>query len=183
MLWFIRSFCIKARAFFAAFLSAALACAVAIPLFFPLCGAGVRGNIGTSGTSGANGAGNETAGAMIRKEIGGVYTLYSSSSSGAFTKSLRLSEILCVRGEAAVYELTNADGDEAREAALNEILNEFRARVLFTERTENAVSYYCYSSKIGSARAKKIGGNMVNLHAVFRGDEAVIGVPLVFSGY
>lgn len=166
MLCFIRSFCIKARAFFAIFLSAALAGAVAIPLFFPLCGAG-----------------DETAGALVRKENGGVYTLYSSSSSGAFTKSLHLSEILCVRGEAAVYELTNAGDDRAREAALSEILSEFRARVLFTERTENAVSYYCYSSKIGSARAKKIGENMVNLHAVFRGDEAILGVPLVFSGY
>lgn len=166
----IRSFCKKCSAFFALFLSAALACALAIPLIFPLSGAGMQAENGEAATFG-------------RKKNGGIYTLYSASSSGVFTKALKLSDLLHVCGEAAVYGIDGTDENRAREAALNEILKEFAASVRFTEQAEQTVSYYCYSQKIGSARVKNLGGEAINLHVVIRGNEAVIGVPLIFSGY
>lgn len=170
MCGFLRYFCIRLGAFFALFLSLALACALALPLLFPLSGVGARDK-------------NDASATLARKKDGGVYTLYSASSSGVFAKVFDLSELLSVRGEAAAYEITETDEARAHEAALNEILEEFSASVRFKEQTENVTSYYCYSAKIGSARAKNLGGEMINLHVALSQNEAIVGVPLIFCGY
>ena len=173
MCGFLRYVGIRLRAFFALFLSLALACALALPLLFPL-----------SGLSGAGARDENNASATLaRKKNGGVYTLYSASSGGTFTKVFNLSELLSVRGEAAAYEMTGTDEVCAREASLNEILEEFSADVRFKEQVKDVISYYCYSAKIGSARAKNLGGEMINLHVAFRNNEAIVGVPLIFCGY
>ena len=88
MCGFLRYFCIRLGAFFALFLSLALACALALPLLFPLSGVGARDK-------------NDASATLARKKDGGVYTLYSASSSGVFTKVFDLSELLSVRGEAS----------------------------------------------------------------------------------
>lgn len=166
----LRYFCIRLRAFFALFLSLALACALALPLLFPLSGVGARDE-------------NDGSATLARKKNGGVYTLYSASSCGVFTKTFDFSELLSVRGEAAAYEMRGTDETLMREAALSEILEEFSASVRFKERAEGVTSYYCYSAKIGSARAENLGGEMINLHVALRKDEAIVGVPLIFCGY
>ena len=87
-----------------------------------------------------------------------------------------------MRGEAAVYEFS-AENSASREEILNAVSKKLNAEVCFTEEACGAVSYYCYSDKIGAARAKKIGNCFVNLQVVFRGGETILGVPLVFGGY
>ena len=160
---FIRSSIVYLRAFFAALLSAEIVCIFALPSAFPLCGV-LRG-------------GDEDV-----SKKSGVYTLYSASSSGSFTENPDFLQLFAVRGEAAVYEFS-AENAAAREGILSAVSKELHAEVRFTEETGGAISYYCYSDKIGAARAKKIGDCFVNLQVVFRGGEAILGVPLVFGGY
>ena len=87
-----------------------------------------------------------------------------------------------MRGEAAVYEFS-AENSASREEILNAVSKKLNAEVRFTEEAGGAVSYYCYSDKIGAARAKKIGDYFVNLQVAFRGGETILGVPLIFGGY
>lgn len=134
---FIRSAIVYLRALFAALLSAALVCIFALPFAFPLGGV-FRGGEGGS-----------------KKR--GVYTLYSASSSGCFTDNPDFLQLLAVRGEAAVYELS-AENSASREEILNAVSKKLNAEVRFTEEAGGAVSYYCYSDKIGAARAKKNRG-------------------------
>ena len=115
------------------------------------------------------------------KKRGG-YTLYSASSSGCFTDNPDFLQLFSVRGEAAVYEFS-VENSASREEILNAVSKKLNAEVRFTEEAGGAVSYYCYSDKIGAARAKKIGDCFVNLQVVFRGGETILGVPLVFGGY
>lgn len=159
---FIRSAIVYLRALFAALLSAALVGIFALPFAFPL-GGFFRGGEGGS-----------------KKR--GVYTLYSASSSGCFTDNPDFLQLLAVRGEAAVYEFS-AENSASREEILNAVSKKLNAEVRFTEEAGGAVSYYCYSDKIGAARAKKIGNCFVNLQVVFRGGDTILGVPLVFGGY
>lgn len=160
---FIRSAIVYLRALFAALLSAALVGIFALPSAFPL---------------GRDFFGGGEGGSKKR----GVYTLYSASSSGCFTDNPDFLQLFAVRGEAAVYEFS-AENSASHEEILNAVSKKLNAEVRFTEEAGGAVSYYCYSDKIGAARAKKIGDCFVNLQVVFRGGETILGVPLVFGGY
>ena len=128
---FIRSAIVYLRALFAALLSAALVGIFALSFAFPLGGV-FRGDEGGSKKS-------------------GVYTLYSASSSGCFTDNPDFLQLLAVRGEAAVYEFS-AENSASRAEILNAVSKKLNAEVRFTEEAGGAVSYYCYSDKIGAAR-------------------------------
>lgn len=63
---------------------------------------------------------------------------------------------------------------------LDEFLKNFDARLLFTERIEQGVSYYAYSPKI--AYRQQVFGQTVNLH-VFVGGQVTVGSPLIYGSF
>ena len=62
-----------------------------------------------------------------------------------------------------------------------QVIADFGAECVFTEKTEAGVSYYCYSPRI--KYREYIGGRAVNLH-VFEGKERLmVGAPMIYGSY
>lgn len=60
-------------------------------------------------------------------------------------------------------------------------LKEFRAKLLFSEQTEEGISYYAYSPKI--PYEKRINGITVNLHVFVSGERVKVGSPIIFGSF
>ena len=76
-----------------------------------------------------------------------------------------------VRGESAVFQ-----GDRAEE-----LLEAYRARVLFIEKAAGTVSYYCHSPLLGEGLL--LNGKRVNLHIAAGRGQTAAGTPLLFGGF
>ena len=135
---------------------------ISFPFFLPLSDFSFAGNGGGKG-----GAERE-------------YALYSASSSAAFDTNPSLYEVLFIRGETVIFRNKNqVESEKIKEAAIGK----YKASVRFAETAGGKTSYYCYSPKIGEAKAKTIGGEKINLHIVTGEGEVRIGSPVVCGGY
>jgi hypothetical protein len=67
------------------------------------------------------------------------------------------------------------------EYSAKEIMDRFNAELLFTERTETGVNYYCYSNKI--KYKKTINGEIINLQISVTDTQTKIGAPLIFGSF
>ena len=104
------------------------------------------------------------------------YTLYFGETSSARMltfegDALPLLLPSGVRGESVLYA-----GDCAEK-----LLFAYGARVLFTERTGETVSYYCRSPLLGEGIL--LNGERVNLHIAAGGGQTAAGTPLIFGGF
>lgn len=78
----------------------------------------------------------------------------------------------------------NKKGESCRiekEVSPEQIIKEFNADIVFTERTDGGTSYYAYSPQI--AYKELIGGRVVNLHIFVAEGYAVLGSPLIYGGF
>lgn len=108
-------------------------------------------------------------------ERGEGYTFYlgKSSSARAVSSTSPLIKLFLgeTKGESAVYR-----GDRYEEFA-----RKYRAKLLFTERVGDTVSYYLYSPDMGESVA--LCGEAVNLQIAVGGGQTAVGTPLIFGGW
>jgi len=64
---------------------------------------------------------------------------------------------------------------------LEKTLNDFSAKVLFTESIEDGVSYYAYSPKI--RYKKQIKNKTVNMQIHFAKTTVTVGSPIIFGSF
>lgn len=102
------------------------------------------------------------------------YYLYDSSSQATIQTELSPFDLLYVCGESAEYEREEM-------SFLEEILETYRAEILFVEEACGVRSYYCYSPRLG--KASVINGYAVNLHVACKGSHVKVGTPLIFGGF
>lgn len=103
------------------------------------------------------------------------YELYTGTSSALCLETdcplldkLRLGG---VRGESVRYT-----GDLAEEIA-----EQFRGELLFTEEACGVKNYYLYSPFLGEGIL--LNGRLVNLHIAVNGEQTAAGTPLIFGGF
>ena len=77
-----------------------------------------------------------------------------------------------VCGESFKAEKNNFD--------LENFLQRFNAKIVFTETIEQGISYYAYSNKI--KYKKTVRGKLVNLQ-IFIGDMVTVGAPIIFGSF
>ena len=105
-----------------------------------------------------------------------VFYLASSSSQGFRKTRLKIYEIFRVKGESVRFSTEKTEKD-----FLQETLCSYQAEVRFIERGFGATSYYCYAEDLGGGLL--LNEEVINLHIVWKEDEAVIGTPIIFDGY
>lgn len=110
-------------------------------------------------------------------EYNGVYEVYlSSNSSKAKIVSVdkrNAGSFICKTGEAIFIENSELDIDK--------ILDDFKAKLIFVENTNEGISYYGYSQKIKFQ--KRINGKDINIH-VFKGNNGIkIGLPIIYGSF
>lgn len=108
-------------------------------------------------------------------ENGEGYTFYLGKNSSALavqTDTPAFTKLsLNVYGESVQY-----DGDR-----LEELIQKYRAKLLFTEEACGVKNYYFYSPLMSSS--VELAGVAVNLHIAVSEQKTVIGTPLIFGGF
>lgn len=107
----------------------------------------------------------------------GTYTFYYGSANFktvAAESAKREKYILKnVRGESASFPLDNIDAED--------ILNYYRAELIFTETIGAITCYYAKSPALGES--VDINGESVNLHIAVNESIISVGTPLIFGGF
>ncbi len=105
------------------------------------------------------------------------YEVYlHSDSSLAQIKRVNKTEYLFlqgVKGESVQIQANDFD--------LKNFLNDFNAKVQFTEGTNDSQIYYAYSPKLKNIKTVK--GKKVNLQVVVAEERVVLGSPLIFGSF
>ena len=101
-----------------------------------------------------------------------IYYLHSSSSQGLRKEKLALLDLFNVKGESVILD---------DEVDLESILMQYKAKILFKEKTLDMVSYYCYTKEWSNGLL--LNGEKVNLHIVYSKEKTIVGTPIVFDGY
>lgn len=111
--------------------------------------------------------------------IDGVRTFYleSASSQGLRKTTLSVRDYTKIKGESVTFTLKDKDEKQT----LQEILDIYNARVLFTEEACDTCSYYCYTSEWNNAIG--VGGYAVNLHIALSKERCTVGTPIIFDGF
>ncbi len=102
------------------------------------------------------------------------YELYTGSSSGLVvrTETPFIDKLkFHAKGESVRY-----DGDRAEE-----LIEEFRGKLQFTEESCGVKNYYLYSPLLGEG--VRVGGAYVNLHIAVNAEQTAVGTPLIFGGF
>ncbi len=133
---------------------AATVAAVVVSLFSALCVANMR----VTRFSGL--AGERT------------FYLYSKSSQAVAKKSPRFWEWGQIRGESVVL---------SSEVTVESLLERYSAEVVFIERTEEVVCYYCYTPEWTDG--VRLAEGFVNLHIAVGDGRQVVGAPVIFGGF
>ena len=76
-----------------------------------------------------------------------------------------------IRGESCIIDEMDAE----------KFFDEFGAKILFTEQTEQQISYYGYCPKI--KRSVIICGKRVNVHLSLSKNRAVVGSPIIYGSF
>lgn len=105
--------------------------------------------------------------------MGNSYTYYYGTNSSALMSTV--TEFTWkgsgVCGESVVYSGT----------VDRELLERYRATVLFSEEVCDVVNYYCYSPLFSSSIF--LCGEAVNLHIAVGHEQTAVGTPLIFGGF
>ncbi len=101
------------------------------------------------------------------------YYLYSASSQAAQKKALSFLDLGHIKGESVRLAY--------REGLVQELCAAYGAEVALTEEVGGIRSYYCITPDW--ADGVTVGGKRVNLHIAVRGEECVVGSPIIFGGY
>jgi len=99
------------------------------------------------------------------------YTL-DSSSNATMVKSNSSLFLFSITGES--IEIENS-------LSVQQILDEFDAKILFIEKLDGGVSYYAYSKKLKYQTT--FSGEKINLHFHLSEGRTVIGTPLIFGSF
>ncbi len=105
------------------------------------------------------------------------YTKTSVSTDFVYANSSNAQKIKksldCICGESVVFEYD--------EQTLNDCLNKYKAKKLFTESGTDFKTTYYYSNKIPFYEL--IGGVKVNLQVAYSGEYCQIGSPMIYGGF
>ncbi|MBR7186087.1 MAG: hypothetical protein IKD43_01105 [Clostridia bacterium] len=108
-------------------------------------------------------------------EEGIAYEFYRGTSSAeiVLSENPALTKLFAVdiRGESVRYA-----GDR-----YEEIAEEFKATLLFTESAAGITNYYLYTPML--ERGVFLAGHEVNLHIAVGGGQTAAGTPLIFGGF
>ncbi len=109
-----------------------------------------------------------------RFERGEGYELYSGTSSALIVQT-GTPFLDKIRLKGAAGESVRYEGDR-----YEELKEQFRATLLFTEEAGGAVNYYLYSPLLGAG--VEVNGVPVNLHIAVRAGRTAAGSPIIFGG-
>jgi len=102
----------------------------------------------------------------------GERTYYYQASSSFGVSEVKTTDSFKVKAESVFVQ---------DECDLNGILKKYKARVIFTESVGNAVSYYCYSTKLSGGVL--IRGRQINLHVAVADYGYTVATPIAFGCY
>ena len=106
------------------------------------------------------------------------FYVYAPSSKACVRTSLSISEMLFVTGECVEKECSSVA--VAKEYA-KDIVNKYRAVVLFEEEVDGIKSLYAYAEGLGNGVT--VYGKCVNLHIAVKNNRCAVGTPMIFGGY
>ena len=109
---------------------------------------------------------------------GGNAVYYSERSSLADTECA--DEYLLSHG-VSFYHIKAESAYFAQKRDVLEILKEYRARVVFTERVGGVMNYYCRSYLL--PLGERLKGKVVNLHVAVSDSGYTVGTPIIYGGY
>ena len=104
--------------------------------------------------------------------LNGKKTTYLQSSSS-------LAEI--VYGEEIAFNKTGVSVELNENILIEELLDFFNAKLIFTESTMEGISYYAYSKDL--KRSTILNGKRINLHVHYSGKNVVVGTPIIFGSF
>ncbi len=107
-------------------------------------------------------------------EEGNSYTFYFEKNSSALFLNARAQDKILLGGTAG--ESTMYEGDRKEE-----IVEKYRARLLFTETAAGVTNYYFYSPLLPSGIV--LCGERVNLHIACKEGATKVGTPIIFGGF
>ena len=110
----------------------------------------------------------------------GNYNLYVGTASS----QCKIISVEKERYERGDYDRTGVTGVSVSNVNADFVKNEIEklsAELVFTEKTDDVVVKYYYSTKISAY--KRVNGKKVNLQTAERADNYTIGSPLIFGGF
>ncbi len=113
-----------------------------------------------------------------------VFTTYSSKSELYLRKNNSNSQILQVDSTLTpqyFYRYGEACEIQLNEFHIDKTLNDFEAKILWTETTEFGESYYAYSPKLKYSCT--VNGKKVNLQIFVGKDTVKLASPIIFGSY
>ena len=109
-------------------------------------------------------------------EFSNDFELYLNSNSSnatiVYTDRLGYGKYNGVTGESCV--VTTGE-------TVYEIMDLFDAKMMFCEKTDTGVNYYCYSNRI--KYQKTVNGVTINLHISLSDTQTKIGSPMIFGSF
>ena len=106
-----------------------------------------------------------------------VFYLHSASSQGLRKEELSLKDFANITGESVRFSFESKDC----EGLVDEILQRYDAKILFTENVAGVTSYYCYTDDWKNGL--ELRGVTVNLHVAISETECAVGTPIIFDGF
>ncbi len=112
-----------------------------------------------------------------------VFFLDSASSQALVKTQLSIADLGRVKGECVYVDLQAYEGGryEMKEEIVRGILNRYQAKLLFTEGTDGACSYYAYTPLF--AEGLSLQGVRINLHVAISQTQCAVGTPIIFGGF
>lgn len=105
------------------------------------------------------------------------FYLYSPSSQGLRAEELRVRDFPNVKGESVRFAVQGTPA----ETLVQELTKRYGARVVFTERTGEVISFYCYTEKWSDGIT--LNGGTVNLQIAVSQTQCAVGTPIIFDGF
>ena len=102
------------------------------------------------------------------------YFINSPTCVAREKQSLSIFDLPYVEGEQVRYHIKSED-------FLQNTLDALGAVVLWMEEVDGVTSYYAKSDKL--QKSVLLSGTLVNLHIAVKGNEVVIGTPIIFGSY
>ena len=125
-----------------------------------------------------------------------VFYLQSASSQGLRTEALQIKDLPSIRGESVRFYVSRQTGadistdgnkenltEESARAIAEEIAENYGAKILFTERTSQILSFYAHTLQWADGIA--MYGTKINLHIAINLENGAgaVGSPIIFDGY
>ena len=107
-----------------------------------------------------------------------IFYLDSSSSQGLLKEKISWLDFPRIRGESVRF---SRQEETSEEEVLQSIVEKYNAVILFSEKVDGVVSYYCYTDEWTDH--VRVEDEKVNLHIAVSSMQCVVGAPIIFGGF